>query len=440
MSANLREYCGTLCEWAPEGTSTCSLLKIPHHSIRARFFVLPFASLPARARYSDLQAETSILGNALRGNLGVSKGDAVILVLPQVPEAAISMLSCARVGAMHSVVFAGFSSEAIAERIRDSGARVVITADYGLRGGRSIGLKSLVDGAIDILDESEKPSKVVVLRRTGEEVNMDASRDIWMHELQGRTASPYDDLSSNDGKASTDNESIAPCEPEWMDSNDPLFILYTSGSTGKPKGVKHATAGYLLQTSMTHEHVFDHREGDVYFSTADTGWITGHSYTVYGPLVNGGSTVMYEGLPVHPTPSRLWQIVDKLGVTQIYTAPTALRSLMAEGDDFVTKESSRRSLRVMGTVGEPINREAWKWYFNVVGEGRCALVDTWWQTETGANMMTNLPGVHAMRPGSCVAPFFGVVPELVDDQGEVVRGLVSNNELNLLPFFHSRLA
>ena len=345
-----------------------------------------------RITYRELHAEVCRAANVLKER-GVKKGDRVCIYMPMVPEAVVAMLACTRIGAIHSVVFGGFSPNALRDRIQDSDCRVVITADEGVRGGRTIPLKENVEKA---LGECPNVSTVLTVQRTGANVTWDASRDLWYHEVVP-AASPE-------------------CEPEAMDAEDPLFILYTSGSTGKPKGVLHTTGGYLLGTAMTHKYVFDYHDGEVYWCTADVGWITGHSYIVYGPLANGATTLVFEGVPTYPDASRHWQIVDKHGVNIYYTAPTAIRALMAKGDDPV-KQSSRKSLRILGTVGEPINPEAWEWYYHTVGAERCRVVDTWWQTETGAIMITPLPGVSDLKPGSAMKPFFGVEPVLVDNEG-----------------------
>ncbi|MCU0304437.1 MAG: acetate--CoA ligase [Thermoanaerobaculales bacterium] len=347
--------------------------------------------------YRKLKHEVSRVANVLRAH-GVRRGDRVCLYLPMIPELAYTMLACARIGAVHSIVFGGFSSEAIRDRILDAGARVVVTANEGLRGGRRLRLKETVDRAVDGLDQVET---VLVARRTDRDVAMRPGRDHWLDEECRRQRST--------------------CTYEWMGSEDPLFILYTSGSTGKPKGVLHTTGGYLVYAAMTHELVFDLRPGDVYFCAADIGWITGHSYIIYGPLANGATTVMFESVPTYPTPDRYWQVVDDLGVTVFYTAPTALRAIVCSGNDWVTRHS-RASLRVLGTVGEPINPDTWRWYHDVVGDGRCAVVDTWWQTETGGILMTPLPGVTPLKPGSATLPFFGVIPVVVDDQGRRLEG------------------
>jgi acetyl-CoA synthetase len=351
--------------------------------------------------YRELHEAVCRAGAALRA-LGVKKGDRVTIYLPMIPEAAIAMLACARIGAIHSVVFAGFSPEALAGRIQDCDSSVVITADGGMRGGKLVRLKDNVDEA---LKQCPSVQYVMVVGRTGIEIDMQEGRDVaWYTQL---------------GISKV-------CEPEEMNAEDPLFILYTSGSTGKPKGVLHTTGGYLTWAAMTHQYVFDYRPGDIYWCAADVGWVTGHSYVVYGPLANGATQVMYEGVPNHPDHSRFWQIVDKHKVNIFYGAPTALRALMREGDDWV-KKTSRSSLRLLGTVGEPINPEAWEWYYNVVGDARCPIVDTWWQTETGAAMITGMPGAIAMKPGSASLPMFGVVPQLVDGDGKVLEGATSGN-------------
>jgi acetyl-CoA synthetase len=315
-----------------------------------------------------------------------------------IPEAMVAMLACTRIGAVHSIVFGGFSPEALASRIQDSDCQVVITSDQSMRGGKKVPLKANADKA---MESCPNVHTCFVVQRGGDPVEWNDSRDVWYHEAT-QAADPD-------------------CPPEEMDSEDPLFILYTSGSTGKPKGVLHTTGGYLVQSAMTHKIVFDYKDGDIYWCTADVGWVTGHTYIVYGPLTNGATSLMFEGIPTYPDISRFWQVVDKHQVNQFYTAPTAIRSLMGAGNDPVTK-TSRKTLRVLGTVGEPINPEAWEWYFNVVGDGRCPIVDTWWQTETGGHMMTPLPGVHGMKPGAATAPFFGVQPVLLDDQGNEIQG------------------
>jgi len=347
--------------------------------------------------YRQLKHEVCRVANVLRHH-GVRRGDRVCIYLPMIPELAYTMLACARIGAVHSIVFGGFSSEAIRDRILDAGCRVVVTANEGRRGGRALPLKEIVDRAVDGLDLVET---VLVARRTEKNVSMKGGRDFWLDEECRKQRST--------------------CTYEHMGAEDALFVLYTSGSTGKPKGVLHTTGGYLVYASMTHRLVFDYHPGDVYFCAADIGWITGHSYIVYGPLANGATTVMFESVPVYPDAGRYWQIVDDLGVSIFYTAPTAIRTIARAGDEPV-KRYSRRSLRVLGTVGEPINPETWRWYHDVVGDGRCAVVDTWWQTETGGIMITPLPGVTPLKPGSATLPFFGVSPLLVDDDGKRVEG------------------
>jgi acetyl-CoA synthetase len=349
--------------------------------------------------YRDLHERVCRFANALK-RLGVSKGDRVTIYMPMIPETAISMLACARLGAPHSLVFAGFSPEALRGRIEDCASHVVITADEGLRGGKKIPLKANVDAALTRLSTT-KVASVVVVQRTGAAVGWVDGRDHWYHDIA--------------------DSASAVCAPEPMSAEDPLFILYTSGSTGKPKGVLHTTAGYLLHVSMTHQYVFDYHDGDMYWCAADVGWVTGHSYIVYGPLANGATTLMFEGVPNYPDASRLWQIVDKHQVNILYTAPTAIRALMREGDEPV-RRCSRKSLRLLGTVGEPINPEAWEWYYHVVGEGRSPIVDTWWQTETGGMLITPLPGATALKPGSATRPFFGVQPAIVDESGKILEG------------------
>jgi acetyl-CoA synthetase len=349
--------------------------------------------------YRDLHERVCRFANALK-RLGVSKGDRVTIYMPMIPETAIAMLACARLGAPHSLVFAGFSPEALRGRIEDCASHVVITADEGLRGGKKIPLKANVDAALTRLSTT-KVESVVVVQRTGAAVGWVDGRDHWYHDIA--------------------DSASAVCAPEPMSAEDPLFILYTSGSTGKPKGVLHTTAGYLLHVSMTHQYVFDYHDGDMYWCAADVGWVTGHSYNVYGPLANGATTLMFEGVPNYPDASRLWQIVDKHQVNILYTAPTAIRALMREGDEPV-RRCSRKSLRLLGTVGEPINPEAWEWYYHVVGEGRSPIVDTWWQTETGGMLITPLPGATALKPGSATRPFFGVQPAIVDESGKILEG------------------
>jgi acetyl-CoA synthetase len=352
--------------------------------------------------YQELHDEVCQLANALRAR-GVKKGDRVCIYMPMIPEATYAMLACARIGAVHSVVFGGFSPEALKDRILDADCQVVITADEGLRGGKRVPLKANTDTA---LANCPGVHTCIVVRRTAGSISWDNARDFWYHDLIAKQATS--------------------CEPEVMDSEDPLFILYTSGSTGKPKGVLHTTAGYLLQAAMTHKYVFDYQEGETYWCTADVGWVTGHSYIVYGPLTNGATTLMFEGIPTYPDASRFWQVIDKHQVNIFYTAPTAIRALMGAGDDWV-KKTARTSLRVLGTVGEPINPEAWEWYHRVIGDNRCPIVDTWWQTETGAHMLTPLPGAIALKPGSATVPFFGVQPALLDAEGKEVVGAGEGN-------------
>jgi acetyl-CoA synthetase len=352
--------------------------------------------------YSDLHAQVCRFANVLKAR-GVKKGDRVTIYLPMIPETAIAMLACARIGAIHSVVFGGFSPDSLAGRVDDCKSDVVITADEGVRGGRKIPLKANTDAACDKVGHV---TTVIVVRHTGATVPMKPGRDIY-----------YDEIAKTVG-------SNCPCEE--MNAEDPLFILYTSGSTGKPKGVLHTTGGYLVYTAMTHQYVFDYHDGDIYWCTADVGWVTGHSYIVYGPLANGAITMMFEGVPNYPTMSRFWEICDKHQVNIIYTAPTAIRALMQAGDEPV-KKTSRKSLRLLGTVGEPINPEAWEWYHRVVGDGRCPIVDTWWQTETGGILITPLPGATRLKPGSATRPFFGVIPEIVDASGNVIEGAGTGN-------------
>jgi acetyl-CoA synthetase len=353
--------------------------------------------------YRELHEQVCRLANVLKKH-GVKKGDRVTIYMPMVPEAAYAMLASARIGAIHSVVFGGFSPEALAGRIEDCASDFVITADEGLRGGRRVPLKANTDEALGKAQRSK--AKVLVVRRTGAEVPWNAKRDLWYHVEMASVS--------------------ADCPPAKMKAEDPLFILYTSGSTGKPKGVLHTTGGYLVYASMTHHYVFDYHDGDIYWCTADVGWVTGHSYIVYGPLANGATTLMFEGVPNYPDAGRFWQVVDKHKVNIFYTAPTAIRALMGAGDKFVTA-SSRKSLRLLGTVGEPINPEAWEWYHRVVGDGRCPIVDTWWQTETGGIMITPLPGAIALKPGSATLPFFGVKPAVVDGEGREIEGVGQGN-------------
>jgi acetyl-CoA synthetase len=352
--------------------------------------------------YQELHDEVCRFANILRSRK-VKKGDRVTIYMPMIPEAVYAMLACARIGAIHSVVFGGFSPDSLAGRIEDCASNLVITADEGVRGGRKIPLKANTDAAIA---KAGGVDTVIVVQRTGAPVHMDPARDVWYHEAKNKIA--------------------ADCPCEEMDAEDPLFILYTSGSTGKPKGVLHTTAGYLVYTALTHQYVFDYHDGDIYWCTADVGWVTGHSYIVYGPLANGATTLIFEGVPNYPSMSRFWEVVDKHKVNIIYTAPTAIRALMQAGDAPV-KKTSRASLRLLGTVGEPINPEAWEWYHRVVGDGRCPIVDTWWQTETGGILITPLPGATRLKPGSATRPFFGVVPQIVDAEGKVQDGAASGN-------------
>jgi acetyl-CoA synthetase len=353
--------------------------------------------------YRELHDEVCLFANILR-NRNIGKGDTVTIYMPMIPEAAYAMLACARIGAVHSVVFGGFSPDSLASRIEGCKSRVVITADEGLRGGRKVPLKANVDAAI--AKAGDVVEQVIVVKRTGAPVDMDPARDVYYHD------------------AASVLRHECPCEE--MNAEDPLFILYTSGSTGAPKGVVHTTGGYLVYAAMTHQYVFDYHDGDIYWCTADVGWVTGHSYIVYGPLANGATTLMFEGIPNYPSISRFWEVVDKHQVNIFYTAPTAIRSLMGAGEAPV-KKTSRKSLRLLGSVGEPINPEAWEWYYRVVGDSRCPIVDTWWQTETGGIMITPLPGAIAQKPGSATKPFFGVKPEIVDAEGNVLEGACEGN-------------
>ena len=350
--------------------------------------------------YQQLSDNVNRFANVLKAR-GAKKGDRICIYMPMIPEAAYAMLACARIGAIHSVVFGGFSPEALKDRILDSDCQIVITADEGVRGGKNVPLKCNADKAVA---HCPNVHTVLVIQHTKGSIDWNDKHDVWYHEIAETV--------------STD------CTPEIMDAEDPLFILYTSGSTGKPKGVQHTTAGYLLYTAVTHKYTFDYKEGDIYWCTADVGWITGHSYILYGPLANGATTLMFEGIPSYPDASRFWQVVDKHKVNIFYTAPTAIRALMSEGDEPVRK-TSRASLRLLGSVGEPINPEAWEWYYNVVGDARCPIVDTWWQTETGGFMITPLPGATALKPGSASKPFFGVKPNLMDPDGNIMEGEAS---------------
>ena len=352
--------------------------------------------------YAELHREVSLFANVLKAN-GVQKGDRVTIYLPMIPEVAYAMLACARIGAIHSVVFAGFSPDSLAGRIQDCESELVVTADEGLRGGRPVPLKSNTDAAVR---QCQTVKRVIVVKRTGADVGMNADRDVWYHDEMLKVS---DD-----------------CPPAEMEAEDPLFILYTSGSTGKPKGVLHTSAGYLCYTAFTHKYVFDYHDGDIYWCTADVGWVTGHSYILYGPLANGATTVMFEGVPNYPTTSRFWEVIDKHKVNIFYTAPTAIRALMREGEAPV-KKTDRASLMLLGTVGEPINPEAWLWYHRVVGDGRCPIVDTWWQTETGGILISPMPGATDLKPGSATKPLPGIVPAIVDAKGKIIEGAGSGN-------------
>ena len=352
--------------------------------------------------YRELYEEVCKFSNAMK-SLGIEKGDRVTIYLPMIPEIAVAVLACARIGAIHSVIFGGFSPDSIAGRIQDCDSNLIITSDEGVRGGRPIPLKANTDAA---LEKTPSIQNCIVVKRTGGDIDWVDGRDHWYHDLM--------------------EDASADCPPEEMSAEDPLFILYTSGSTGKPKGVLHTTGGYMVYASMTHQYVFDYHDGDIYWCTADVGWITGHSYILYGPLANGATTLMFEGVPTYPDSSRFWQVCDKHNVNIFYTAPTALRALMREGDGPV-KATSRKSIRLLGSVGEPINPEAWLWYYNSVGEARCPIVDTWWQTETGGIMITPLPGATTLKPGSATRPFFGVTPALVDADGKELDGAASGN-------------
>jgi acetyl-CoA synthetase len=347
--------------------------------------------------YSELHEQVCKFANILK-MLGVRKSDRVCIYLPMITEAATVMLACARIGAVHSIVFGGFSAEALKDRILDSDCKYVVCADEGYRGGKNTPLKANVDQAAAGCPRLEK---VIVIKNTGNAIDWHKNRDIWYHEAMA--------------------EASGECPPEEMDAEDPLFILYTSGSTGKPKGVLHTTAGYLLYTAMTHKYVFDYHDGDIYWCTADIGWVTGHSYAIYGPLCNGATTLIFEGIPTYPEADRFWKIIDKHQVNIFYTAPTAIRALMAQGNEFVTG-TDRSSLRILGSVGEPINPEAWEWYYHVVGKGQCPIMDTWWQTETGGILITPLPGVTPLKPGSATLPFFGIKPEIMDNEGNIMEG------------------
>ena len=394
--------------WYEDGTTNAAYNCIDRHLATRgdQVAIIWEGDDPSESRhitYRELYAEVCRFANVMR-NRGVSKGDRVTIYMPMIPEAAYAMLACARLGAIHSVVFGGFSPDSLAGRIEDCGSKCVITADEGLRGGRKVALKANVDAAIERIGGGV--DHVIVVRRTGGSVSMTPGRDVYYDEAAAMV---------------TDE---CPCEE--MNAEDPLFILYTSGSTGKPKGVLHTTGGYLVFVSMTHQYVFDYHDGDIYWCTADVGWVTGHSYILYGPLANGATTLMFEGVPTYPSISRFWEVIDKHNVNTFYTAPTAIRSLMQAGEDPV-KKTSRKSLRLLGSVGEPINPEAWEWYHRVVGDGRCPVVDTWWQTETGGILITPLPGATKLKPGSATRPFFGVQPQVVDAEGKVLEGACEGN-------------
>ena len=402
------EYPDVFIKWFEDGTLNVSANCIDRH-LKKRGKQVAIIWEPdgpsEQARfitYRELHKEVCRLANVLKAQ-GVKRGDRVTIYLPMIPETAYAMLACARIGAIHSVVFGGFSPDSLAGRIQDAQSKVVITADEGLRGGRKVPLKANADEA---LKKVSGVGRVLVVGRTGGEVPWTPGRDLWLHEEAAKVSDE--------------------CPPEEMNAEDPLFILYTSGSTGQPKGVVHTSGGYLVFAAMTHQYVFDYHDGDVYWCTADVGWVTGHSYIVYGPLANGATTLMFEGVPSYPDASRFWQVVDKHKVDIFYTAPTAIRALMGAGDDYV-KKTKRKSLKLLGSVGEPINPEAWEWYYRVVGEERCPIVDTWWQTETGGILITPLPGATKLKPGSATLPFFGVQPAIVDTEGNIVEGAGSGN-------------
>jgi acetyl-CoA synthetase len=393
-------------KWFEDGTLNVTVNCIDRHlKTRAKQTAIIWeGDDPAHSRhvtYRDLHAEVCRFANVLKAH-GAKKGDRITIYMPMIPEAAYAMLACARIGAIHSVVFGGFSPDSLAGRIEDCASTIVITADEGVRGGKPIPLKLNTDKAV----EKSGVKTVIVVKRTGAAVAMKAGRDIWYHEEVAKVS--------------------ADCPAEEMSAEDPLFILYTSGSTGKPKGVLHTGAGYLMYAAFTHQYVFDYHDGDVYWCTADVGWVTGHSYIVYGPLANGATTLMFEGVPNYPTSSRFWEVIDKHQVNIFYTAPTAIRALMREGEAPV-KKTSRKSLRLLGSVGEPINPEAWLWYYRNVGDSRCPIVDTWWQTETGGILISPLPGATDLKPGSATKPLFGIVPQLVDADGKVLEGAASGN-------------
>ena len=395
-------------EWFGDGTTNVSLNCIDRHLAKRadQVAIIWEGDEPTESKsitYRQLHDEVCRFANVLKAH-GVKKGDTVTIYLPMIPEAAYAMLACARIGAVHSIVFGGFSPEALAGRIEGGNSRILITADEGLRAGKKVPLKLNADEAANKVPGTV--AAVIVVRRTGGQVNMISGRDFWYHEEAAKVT--------------------AECKAQEMKAEDPLFILYTSGSTGKPKGVLHSTGGYLVFASMTHQYVFDYHDGDIYWCTADVGWVTGHSYIVYGPLANGATTLMFEGVPTYPSISRFWDVVDKHKVNIFYTAPTAIRSLMAAGDEPV-KRTSRKTLKLLGSVGEPINPEAWEWYHRVVGDARCPIVDTWWQTETGGILITPLPGATDLKPGSAGRPFFGLQPEIVDSAGYVLAGACEGN-------------
>ena len=395
-------------EWFGDGTTNVSLNCIDRHLAKRadQVAIIWEGDDPKESKsitYRQLHDEVCRFANVLKAH-GVKKGDTVTIYLPMIPEAAYAMLACARIGAVHSIVFGGFSPEALAGRIEGGNSRILITADEGLRAGRKVPLKVNADEASNKVPGTV--AAMIVVKRTGGQVHMISGRDFWYHEEAAKVT--------------------AECKAQEMKAEDPLFILYTSGSTGKPKGVLHSTGGYLVFASMTHQYVFDYHDGDIYWCTADVGWVTGHSYIVYGPLANGATTLMFEGVPTYPSISRFWDVVDKHKVNIFYTAPTAIRSLMAAGEEPV-KKTSRKTLKLLGSVGEPINPEAWEWYHRVVGDARCPIVDTWWQTETGGILITPLPGATDLKPGSAGRPFFGLQPEIVDSAGHVLEGACEGN-------------